>query len=116
MNRLTITTGIGEDRNGQAIRSSVYVRALARIREWLAREHGGFTEVDTNGGWINPSGALVMEGGKRFIVLTAEPFAGHRTADFIRRALNQESVVLEVERNVSVAFVDAGGEQEATAG
>lgn len=114
MNRITITAGTGEDRHGRAIPADVLPAKLERIRAYLAQEYGGFTELETTGGWADDTGRLVLETGRRFIIASADPFwDGREAADYVRRALNQASVMLERDARADVQFVDAGREAAA---
>lgn len=116
MNRITITTGTSEDRHGHAIPAAELDTKLDRIRTYLAQEYGGFTEVQTVGGWSNDEGRLVIELGRRYTIATADPFTtGRQAADFIRRTLGQASVMLERDRDADVSFVDAGQDAAAVA-
>lgn len=116
MNRITITAGTGEDRHGRAIPADVLPAKLERIRAYLAQEYGGFTELETIGGWADDTGRLVMETGRRWVIATADPFTtGRAAADYVRRALNQASVMLERDQSADVSFVDAGEADAAAA-
>lgn len=102
MQRITITAGTGEDRNGQALDAQTVTQALASIRAKLAHTFGGYTERETLGGWINSAGTLVTEPGRQWIALTdkpardADPLA-EDVAAFVRDALLQQSVMVESE-------------------
>lgn len=116
MNRITITAGTGEDRHGRAIPAAELAAKLERIRAYLAQEYGGFTELETIGGWADDTGRLVMEPGRRFVIASADPFwDGREAADYVRRALNQASVMLERDARADVSFIDAGQDEAAAA-
>ena len=110
MQRITITAGIGEDRNGNAMSDESVAEMLATIRARLAATFGGYTETDAMGGWINESGRLVVEPSKRWILLTdanakdADELAD-AAARVIGRGLRQAAVVIERE-TIAGRFVD----------
>lgn len=64
--RITITAGIEESAEGAALDRFTSATAIAHVRRLLAAECGGYTETDTNGGWVNDEGRLVEERGKRW--------------------------------------------------
>lgn len=104
MNKLTITAGIEQDRDGNTISDADKAHALDLIRNYLALKFGGYTEIDTAGGYtMRSTGALVTEQGKRWEVASAAVSyegAGYLnvldTARMIRDTLAQESVMVEV--------------------
>ena len=111
MQRITITAGIGEDRNGSPLDGQEVTQALANIRATVARIFGGYTERETLGGWINSAGELVTEPGRQWIALTAKPAReadelAYALADHVRDMLRQQSVMLESE-TVFGRFVEA---------
>jgi hypothetical protein len=117
MQRITITTGAGFDASGEPIDAGTLATVLAAVRGDLAATFGGYTETDTYGGWVNGKGELVTEAGKRFVIL-ADDVSGRRdpveTAERVREAFGQESVVLEVEA-VAGYFVTAPAPARAAA-
>lgn len=104
MNKLTITAGIEQDREGRTISDTDRAAALDLIRTYLALKFGGYTEVDTAGGYtMRTTGELVTEKGKRWEVVSAAvgpTQAGYlnvqNAARMIRDTLYQESVMVEV--------------------
>lgn len=110
MIRLTITAGTGEDRNGNAIPGDKLAQAMAEIRGRLAATFGGFSEFTGQGGWINGDGRLVMEPCARFVVLTDDGHGTDAAARMVQRALNQASVLVEVE-TIAAEFVNAEPEK-----
>lgn len=112
--RITITAGTGFDRDGRALSAQRVAQALATIRATLAQTFGGYTETDTLGGWVDGSGELVTEPGKRWTVVEVEEMAGldsTRAAGWyvagrIAAELGQASVLLEVEPVAVAAFVE----------
>lgn len=102
MQRITITAGTGQDRNGRDIDPQELQTALAGIRATLAGAFGGYTERETYGGWINDAGELVTEPGRQWVALTDKPAreadpAAEAVAEYVRAMLKQEAVVLETE-------------------
>ena len=102
MQRITITAGIGEDRYGNPLQAQDVQTALAGIRATLAGAFGGYTELETYGGWLTDAGELVTEPGRRWIALTDKPAreadpAAETVAEYVRDVLKQVSVVLETE-------------------
>lgn len=111
MQRITITAGVGEDRNGRPLDAQHLAQAYAGIRAKLAHAFGGYTERETYGGWINDAGELVTEPGRQWIALTDMPArdadpAADAVAEYVRGQLNQASVMLETE-TVYGRFVSA---------
>src|SRR4249919_3090054 len=111
MQRFTITTGAGFDANGVPLDAGKLAQALATVRADLAATFGGYTEAETSGGWVNDRGELVTEPGRRFVILSNadNPSPGAHahpieTAERVRAAFAQQSVVLEVDAP-SVVFV-----------
>lgn len=95
MFRATIIAGITQDRDGNAIKDTLH--KLQNIRAKLARDFGGYTEVQSFGGWINPEGELVEELGRTWTIYTDKGYGvAHNAAEFVSFELNQDSVVLEV--------------------
>ena len=106
MQRITITAGIGYDRNGAALHAQDVQQALAGIRATLARAFGGYTEAETVGGWINGAGELVTEPGRRWVALAdlrrdEARQAARAVADYVRDALQQESVLIELDTSTA---------------
>lgn len=93
MNRVTITLGTGEDRDGAPLDPALVESALAAIRVRFAAL-GGFTETETLGGWLH-DGQLATEPGRRFVLITEAD--GAQLAREAARALHQHSALLEVE-------------------
>lgn len=123
MQRITITTGTGQDQAGQPIDAGTLAQALATVRADLAATFGGYTEAETFGGWVDDRGQLVTEPGRRFVVLSRfeNPSAGAyvhpvETAERVRRAFNQQAVVLEVDEPRTVFVTADAGNVAALAG
>lgn len=108
MKRFTITAGTGFDSRGDAIALDVLAAKLAVIRSHLAGKFGGFTETETVGGWLNGVGELVLEHGRRWIVLADDSidYSGQDAARYVGRMLDQSAVMLETE-SVPAEFVAA---------
>lgn len=85
---------------------------LPKIRREIARNAGGYTELDTHGGWVDDEGELIEEAGKQWIVYfsTADRQQAIQEAvklsEYIRDKLSQHSVVLEFGEAV-VNFIEA---------
>lgn len=95
--RITITAGLGIDLNGQLIPKESAIAAIESIRKHIASATGGFTETPANGGWVNRNGELLQEPSIRWITLADNDDKAQELAYFAAKALNQESVLLEVE-------------------
>ena len=95
-----ITTGIGYDANGRQLYPK---QAIASIREWLAAEFCGYTELAALGSYTHLSGVIVVEESHTWIIVTDKPVI--KACEFIRAALNQESVLLVSTEPKLVKFV-----------
>ena len=103
--RVEFTFDIGEDKDGQPI-DNLDLK-LERIQTQLAKAFGGFTRTDTVGGWINPTGRLVLERGCVIHVYAKDElvqYAGQIASD-IRRVLNQATVLLSLGGNDPIEIV-----------
>lgn len=118
MFRITFNVGVGFDKDGEPIPNGIKYDAIDSIESRLIRDGGGYTSITTEGGYRHNSGHNVMEEGRQYVVLAqyGEPEMGHDAqhalavhwardmAQFMRRALNQESVLVTVE-SVQFEFV-----------
>lgn len=100
--QITIIAGIGFDKDGDAITAAQREMALEAVRQELADKVGGYTEMDSVGGWNGPDGALIQEAGKTW-TLVYENASGAKAqamastlAGYVRRAFNQNSVLSSV--------------------
>lgn len=108
---ITITAGIGYAANGEALKPEAQAIALATIRATLATMYGGYTETDSTGGWVDPSGRLITEPGKVWTVATWDRgdemiCKAKRAAESVRHLLDQTAVVLSIAES-SAAFIEA---------
>jgi len=98
MYKATVTAGVGFDMHGDILQANAL---LPKIRREIARHAGGYTELNTKGGWVDDEGELVDELGKQWIVYL--PTSDRQQAiqqatmlaEFVRDSLNQRSVMLE---------------------
>lgn len=94
---LQLTVGIGKQANGKTLDKTHVRNGLNIIRKELSTEFGGYTELNSNGGWVNPRGELVTEKGKTFQVALMQQTTIKNiksVAEKARNALNQESVLV----------------------
>lgn len=108
MNRFTMLIGIEKDGNGNQLAPDVRARAMTEFRDRAARTFGGFTFSHAEGGWINDSGRLVLEGALAVTILT-DKGAGH-CRDFALmagRLFGQHTVLMDYEPCRAV-FVECG--------
>ena len=96
-----VTAGIGSNKNGHAM---LYpASAIACIRLHLAAEFGGYSETVVRGGYLHDNGEFVTEESRTWVIVTTKPI--DRACEFIRAALNQESVLLVSSKPDAVKFV-----------
>jgi len=102
MDICSLIVGVKFDRHNQTIdHEKLHDDILPSIRHLLATEFGGYTEVITTGGWINPDGHLVEEEGRQFTILVDVSMPQYRKqinifqfrCECIGRMLNQHSIV-----------------------
>lgn len=95
MHTLQITAGVGERADGSAI-PNLGAR-LHRCRAILAGAFGGYTELNSQGGWVNPEGRLVEEPGKTWQTAIATDAELHRVDEVgaqIKDLLQQHSLFM----------------------
>jgi hypothetical protein len=105
MKRITFFIGIEKDGRGRQIPGHERANALLWLRKQAATMFGGYTLQNVEGGWINPSGALVEEGAIRLDIYSDSP--RWKASVFARQAgarLRQDSVLLDYDGNP--AFID----------
>lgn len=56
-----LTIGIGETGQGHKFTPKQRNEGLKALRKTLGSSFGGYTEIVTKGGWVNPKGRLVQE-------------------------------------------------------
>ena len=101
-----ITAGTQYDRAGVAMFPGQYVRdPLQDIRTRLAKEFGGYSELAVFGAYLHDNGAVVSEKSITWTIVTDKPVLA--ACEFIRAALNQESVLLVSTEPKLVKFVGA---------
>ena len=98
-----ITAGIGFDKDGEHIASST--QQVHAIRLHLAAEFGGYSETIVRGGYMHANGEFVNEESRTWTIVTDKPI--EPACEFIRAALNQESVLLVSTEPKLVKFVGA---------
>ena len=98
-----ITAGIGYDKDGEHIASST--QQVHAIRLHLAAEFGGYSETVVRGGYMHAKGEFVNEESRVWAIVTNKPI--EQACEFIRAALNQESVLLVSTEPKLVKFVGA---------
>lgn len=109
--RITITTGTGFTAKGEPLSPFQVTTAQAKARGLIAGICGGYTEMFTSGGWVDPKGELVTERGLRWVTLHEAQDAEHaeyvarELAGAVAHAFQQECVVLELEPVPTVSFV-----------
>lgn len=64
--------GTGFDRNQNPLTVEERRFGLNQIKQGAVEIFGGYTLVDTEGGWRNPAGVLVEETGKSLVIYTIE--------------------------------------------
>ncbi len=103
-----ITFGIERDKNNDALDTTTHeMWSLREQIEKLACElFGGYTWIDTRGGWVDPNKIIIREDGRILSILTTDNKT-HEVlglAKFIRDALNQSCVAVTI-TVVSTQFV-----------
>ena len=98
-----ITSGIGYDKDCNPIASSA--QQVHAIRLHLAAEFGGYSETIVRGGYMHAYGEFVNEESRTWTIVTDKPI--EQACEFIRAALNQESVLLVSTEPKLVKFVGA---------
>lgn len=99
----TITAGIGCDKDGAAMLCPSSAMACIRLR--LAAEFGGYSETVVRGGYLHANGEFVNEESRTWTIVTNKPI--EPACEFIRAALNQESVLLVTIAPKLVKFIGA---------
>lgn len=96
--------GVGEDRDRQPIPD--LDRSIKRIKQAACSCFGGFTLVESAGGWLNPEGIVVEEKGYVLTILTSNN-VDHVTRfahAFILMELNQAEIMLELPAGRAVSL------------
>ena len=108
MKRATLFIGIERDHDNAPLDPAMRANALALLRSLAAKEFGGYTLTNAEGGWFNPDGVLVIEGAVRLDLYVEDmPW---RLRDFAREAarlFHQHSVLLDFDGDAE--FVEADG-------
>lgn len=102
MNTLKIefTFGIGRDRNQNHLTVEARRFGMGQIKKTAIKLFGGYTIIDTEGGWRNPDGVIVEETGKTLIIYTKEiqslllPDKIETMREEIKNALRQEAICI----------------------
>lgn len=91
MNRFRITfhLGLGNSRDKPEL--------IDATKAELAAVYGGYTWLESSGGWLSPSGVLEYEPGAVIVVYAEDPSQSSNTAEGLRRAFNQVEVWYTVE-------------------
>ena len=97
-----VTAGVGFDKDGNPLFPQL---AIDSIRLRLAVEFGGYSETVVRGGYLHANGDFVTEESRQWTILTNKPI--EQACEFIRAALNQESVLLVSTEPKLVKFVGA---------
>jgi hypothetical protein len=101
MTRIQFIFGLGQNKDGLPIQNEGY--KLSAIKREAARLFGGYTYVETAGGWHSPSGMLIEEpGGLLDIVSLRDAESLHKVAvpfrAFIKEVLEQEAIVVTIQK------------------
>jgi hypothetical protein len=91
MQLIQFTAGIGENKEGKVLSPDFVSKALDDIRYTLSSEFGGFTELDSVGGWLH-EGRVIQEKGKTWQVATDKQELIEYCAKLIAKHLDQYSV------------------------
>ena len=105
---VTITAGIGNDKNGNALHPQVVALALSWAKMNLCNIAGGVTVHEAVGGWVNPAtGEVVSEHSRVFVVLTvAEKVDALKVAAAqLRDQLSQSCVAFVVRPVSEISFI-----------
>lgn len=97
--------GVGLDRDGKEISADVLKWSLTRIENRAVDLHGGFTMVETRGGWSD-GGMRHLEPGR--VLTIFGPISSDKVrqmAQLIKAALNQSSVLV-VQTNPMIEYYD----------
>src|SRR5689334_21475876 len=97
--RVEIGFGIGNDRNGFPIKARTLQHNKTAIETRAVHEFGGYTWINTSGGWMNPKGVCVKEQGMTLLLLGSGDVFVKRARDFavdLRDDLKQECVCFTV--------------------
>jgi hypothetical protein len=104
-----VTFGIGIERNkaGEFIPSADVDRLRDEALEVVARAYGGYSAREVSGGWFSPDlGKIIRERSILVETFTELGIEEHRrVAGQIRELLNQESVLVSIQKVESLEFV-----------
>jgi len=95
--------GIGEDRHGRLIAQNDAKRAVRAICDKAASLFGGYTLLDTFGGWKNEQGRLVEEPGKTLVIYITD--AMQEFANVEARKIKLVTLVKELLDQQAVAVI-----------
>lgn len=101
MYRITVIAGIQFDRDGNYISPATARKAAEKIEKWAIEEYGGITVFPSAGSWKSGSGQIVREQGTMLVVFAESDALANNFALYVRETLNQQSVMLSVERVVT---------------
>lgn len=96
-NKIEIIFGIGEDRNGIRLSHEEQQTICETIQHHAATQFGGYTMIDSSGGWVDSFGKLIQEPGKILVLITTEPIkTAKEFAAWIRSTARQSCVSFSV--------------------
>lgn len=97
-----IAAGIRYDKDGRQLYPK---QAIVSIRSMLSLTFNGYTEHAALGGYMHANGEHVIEESRTWTIVTDKPI--EQACEFIRAALNQESVLLVSTEPKLVKFIGA---------
>ena len=119
MKLISFYLGVGFDKNDKPITPERRECALAEIRNMLAMEYGGYTEMQGTGAYWPPGSwmgaGLVTEPSYVFTTVTNTAGAYGSIAYKMATAMNQTSVLVTVQELSEAAFVNVEDHEHAFA-
>lgn len=79
---------------------------VSAVKERLARDYGGFSAYDVNGGWVNDNDELIQD--NITVVESVGDIRKEKIEDIcksVKRILNEDSVMYEI-HNTNVGYVE----------
>lgn len=105
MVRLTIIVGTQFDKFSRPIDFNVSEHLRNELINHACNVFGGITSIASVGSWKNEEGNYISEKGIILTVLADNANNGETFAKYARDLFSQNSVVLTIEKDISVSFV-----------
>lgn len=96
--KIEISFGTGHDKDNKPIDSLALFRAINQIEKLALSLFGGYTWVETEGGWLDENQIAICEPGKTLSIMTNsnKQHEARQLAVFIRDQINQSCVCLTI--------------------